>query len=275
MEVFYLYGDDSADEKRERVCAIGVVAGPEEMWNAIEPKWIERNNGIPFHAKDCESDQGDYANLTHRENKVLYRDLTTMLVDSGLGGLGISIDLAAQRKIFPNALDLAYYKAFMEILERTRVFVVRQQAVAKFTFDISTENEYNAGLLYATVRENEPDCFERFDPEISFVSAKDSARVQAGDLMAYEAMKALDHTVGPKKRRRASWDALRATERFEVFSYSEDWLTGLKKDMANLEKKLGYDQESYLNWLKEKNRQHSVSNLFHFTNHKWKQTNKK
>src|SRR5947209_5441885 len=112
-----VFGDDSSDEKRERVAAVAAVAGAEEAWDWIEPQWVARNNGIPFHARDCESDQGSYKDFSHAENKKLYRDLTTMMVFSELGGLGFGIDLVAQRKVFPHAPDMAYYKAFSEILE--------------------------------------------------------------------------------------------------------------------------------------------------------------
>lgn len=84
-----VYGDDSAGEKKERVCAVGVVIGTEDRWKDLEEKWLERTGGIPFHANECESDRGDYANRPHEANKTLYRDLTTLLVESELGGWGV------------------------------------------------------------------------------------------------------------------------------------------------------------------------------------------
>jgi hypothetical protein len=245
--VLFVYGDDSADEKKERVSAIGVVVGSKEAWEALESQWIARNKGIPFHAKDCESDQGDYKKLRHQENKELYRDLTTMLVESELGGIGIAIDLLAQRKIFPYSLDLAYHRAFLEVLERVRSLAAFCGEIATFTFDVSTENEYNAGLLYAITRENEPEMFEHLHAEISFVPARECPRVQVGDLMAFEAMKALDHTVGPIKRKRKSWEVLRATERFETLSYGIDWFIDLQRHLGELETKVGFNKQDYIN----------------------------
>src|SRR5436305_14140460 len=81
-----VYGDDSEDEKRERVCAIGVVFGEERSWASIESYWKERLAGIPFHANDCESDWGDFACFSHHDNKALYRDLATSLSQSYLHG---------------------------------------------------------------------------------------------------------------------------------------------------------------------------------------------
>ena len=188
-----------------------------------------------------------------------------MASTEGLGGLGIAIDIVAQRKVLPDSLDMAYYKAFTMILERVTNLAVVCGDVAKLTFDISPEHEYNAALVYRIYREDNPDMFKHLHAEISFASAREWPRLQVGDLMAYEAMKALDHTVGPKKRTRKSWDVLRATERFHTHSYGEDWFTGLRADLSNLERTLGFNRQDYVQWLKERNRHHDMSNIFHFT----------
>lgn len=263
----FVYGDDSSDERKERVTAIGIVLGSEVMWARLEPRWIARNEGVPFHAKDCESDQGDYRNIPHAENKALYRDLVTMLADSELGGLGVSIDLEAQRRIVPNSIDFMYYKAFMEMLPYVSRFSAQVNRIAKFTFDISTENEYNAALLYSYFKENEPEMSKQFAKEISFGSAKDSARLQVADLMAFEAMKALDNIVGPVKRKtRRSWAALQSTSRFETIAFSSDWFSDYRAHYADLEKIVGFNQKDYEQWLIDKRRHDDVSNRFHFLN---------
>ena len=262
----YVYGDDGGDEKKERVTAVAVIAGYGTWWEETESRWIARCGGIPFHAKECESDQGDYKDIPHEENKVMYRDLVTLLVESKLGGIGIAIDLVAQKKIFPNSLPLAYYRAFLETLQRAAVVAENMAEVAELTFDISTESEFNAGLSYSFMREGDADLRAWLHPKISFVSAKRDPRVQMADLLAYEAWKVLDHTVGPVKRKRASWEALRATGRFETLSYSEEWFTDLKRHIQSgeLEKKVGFNQNDYEKWLGQTGRQHNLSNLFTF-----------
>jgi hypothetical protein len=57
-----------------------------------------RCGGIPFHATDCESNRGDYRNIPNDENKAMYRDLTGILAASMVGGIGIAIDLTAQKR---------------------------------------------------------------------------------------------------------------------------------------------------------------------------------
>jgi hypothetical protein len=267
--VFFVYGDDSSDEKKERVLAIGVVIGTEENWKPVESKWELRNGGIPFHAKDCESDWGDFQPFTHQENKQRYRDMTTILVESELGGFGASIDLAAQNRLFPGSLEHSYFRAFSAVLQQIKWVSIKYNEVSKFAFDINVDQQFNAAYLYESVRKNDPEALSHFDPAISFAPAREYPRLQAADLMAFEAMKALDNTIGPKPRRRGSWEALRATERFEVHSFSEDWFAGLKRELENLESGFGYTREDYRKWLKDTNRQDNVSNRYYFTNMMW------
>jgi hypothetical protein len=264
--VIYVYGDDGADEKAERVRAVSVIAGFDEWWQRVEDDWTVRCGGIPFHAVDCESDHGDYEDIPHNENKATYRDLTGILAASELAGIGIAIDLIAQHKIFPGSLELAYYRAFLECLTGVATFAKNIGEVAKLTFDISTENEYNAGLLYKTMREGDPDLLKWLHPEISFVPWRDCTRVQVADLLAYEAWKALDHTVGQVKRRRCSWELLRNTGRFETLSYSEDWFRDLKRhiESGELGAKVGFCEMDYVRWLAQHHRQHNLTNLFTF-----------
>jgi hypothetical protein len=72
-------------------------------------------------------------------------------------------------------------------------------------------------------------------------------RVQAADLLAFEAWKALDHTIGPVKRKRKSWELLRATQRFETFSYSQDWFRDLKAHInsGELDRIVGFNEAGY------------------------------
>ena len=264
--MIYVYGDDGADAKRERVVAVSAVAGTEDQWQNLESEWIARCDGIPFHAKDCESDQGDYRGFPHEENKALYRELVGILSNSGLSGIAIAMDLAAQFQVFPDSASLSYYRSFVEVLQRTSEMAENQGQIAKLTFDISTENEFNAGYLYNVMRDGDPRIREWLAPEISFVSAKLSARVQAGDMLAYEGWKALDHTVGPVKRPRKSWDALRSTGRFETYSYSIEWFNDLRKhiESGNLTQMVKFTPEDYQNWLQEVGRQHNLTNMFTF-----------
>ena len=264
--MIHVYGDDGGDANKERVIAVAVIAGTEEWWQDVEDQWLVRCGGIPFHATDCESNRRDYQNTSNEENKAMYRDLAGILAASMVGGIGIAIDLTAQKRIIPGALPLAYYRSFLECVERAANVAQNFGEIAELTFDISTENEYNAGLLYSWARNGDARFRQWLAPKISFVTWRGSARVQAADLLAFEAWKALDHAVGPVKRKRKSWELLRATGRFETLAYSEQWFRDLKAhlDAGKLQKIVGFNESDYLGWLKKTGRKHSTSNLFHF-----------
>lgn len=262
--VIYAYGDDGSDSKRERVISVAIIAGREEWWEEAEVDWKVRCGGIPFHATDCESDQGDYENIPHEQNKALYKDLTRILAASKLGGIGVGIDLQGQQKVFPGRFELSYYRAFSECMEKVANVAEKDGEVVKIVFDVSRENEYNASALYSMLRNGEPRFAQRLDAEIGFTTWRGCPRVQMADLLAFESWKAIDHTLGPIKRTRKSWDVLRGTNRFETLAYGEEWFLGLKAHIGELEKAAGFNEGDYLQWLSNKNRKHNISNLIAF-----------
>ncbi len=152
-----VYGDESMDETKQRVCAVAGIIGTEDQWKALEWAWTCRTNGIAFHGNDCDSDQGDYANRPHWENKALYRDLTTLLANSGLAGYGHAVDLMAKNAVFPESEDLAYYTAFQRVVIAMKNFAQHAGEIAEMTFDMRLESEHNAGFLYGfSAREELP-----------------------------------------------------------------------------------------------------------------------
>jgi hypothetical protein len=260
-----VYGDESMDETKQRVCAVAGLIGTEEQWNALEWHWIRYTNGVPFHGNDCDSDHGDYAGRPHWENKALYRDLTILLANSGLAGYGQAIDLIAKNTVFPESEDLTYYTAFQRVILAMKNFASHAGDIAGLTFDMRLESEHNAGFLYRSLRENEPDWTPYQASKISFEFAKDNIRIQVADLLARESMKALDNRIGPVKRKiRKSWEALADTQRFQIDMFSVEWFEDMKRKLPETEQKMNMNRDMYIEWLRQRNRQHNVSNMFQF-----------
>jgi hypothetical protein len=260
-----VYGDESMDETKQRVCAVAGLIGTEEQWNALEWHWIRYTNGVPFHGNDCDSDHGDYAGRPHWENKALYRDLTILLANSGLAGYGQAIDLIAKNTVFPESEDLTYYTAFQRVILAMKNFASHAGDIAELTFDMRLESEHNAGFLYRSLRENEPDWTPYQASKISFEFAKDNIRIQVADLLARESMKALDNRIGPVKRKiRKSWEALADTQRFQIDMFSVEWFEDMKRKLPETEQKMNMNRDMYIEWLRQRNRQHNVSNMFQF-----------
>ncbi|MDR3799177.1 MAG: hypothetical protein P4K93_13555 [Terracidiphilus sp.] len=267
--MIYAYGDDGSDEKHERVTAVSIIVGPEEIWREVEGQWTVRCGGIPFHATDCECNppRGDYkGRLSHREAKDMYRDLVGILASSGLIGVGIGFDLAAQERTFPDCAELAYFRAFLECILQIAMFSDKIGEICEITYDISRENEARAAELYATLRESEEKFCRCLHSKISFQSWRDSARLQTGDMLAYEAWKALDHELGPIKRKRRSWELLRSTGQFETVAHSDEWFQSLKghQESGELAKVAGFDAHDYESWLSKTGRTHNTGNMIKF-----------
>ena len=149
----------------------------------------------------------------------------------------------------------------MEVIIHMKNCAQYNGQVSKFTFDMRPESDHNAGILYGALA-NEPDWRQFLVDEISFVTSRTNPRVQVADLFARETMKALGNIVGPVTRPpRKSWLALHGTERFHIAAFGEEYFADLKRQMPELERHSGVSRDAYLQWLRAKNRQHSMTNL--------------
>ena len=261
-----VFGDDSADETRQRVFAVAGVIAPEWLWQKLEDAWLRRTGGIPFHATDCDSDHGDYAGNSHKENKHLYRDLSIMLAKSGAWGFGAALDLAAHREFFPGVpQDMSYYKGFEAVVTFLKTLARdRFNETVKFTFDNRFESNHNAADLY-DVLVNDPDYSEVISDGISFTVSRRQPRIQIADLLARETMKHLDHMIGPIKRvTRKPMEGFFATTHFGFDFYRRDYFKDKLTKMETLERKAGFNQQDYLEWLQKRKTEDNIGNRFKF-----------
>jgi len=147
------FGDDSADETKQRVFAVAGLFAGDDVRGPLVDKWTARTGGIPFHSTDCDSDRGDYAGLDHHEKKILYRDLTQILAASGAFGFGVALDIRGFKAVYPDLQDeMIYLKAFFEtILYISQTAKKDFSDGVKFIFDCRTESNHSASLLYDIV----------------------------------------------------------------------------------------------------------------------------
>jgi hypothetical protein len=246
-----VYGDESLDGTQSRVCAVAGVIGTEEVWRELEPKWVERNSGLPFHATDCESGHGDYEGWDHDRRKTLYTDLTILIAESGIGGYASAQDLAAQRKAFPSPYEPPlYYQGFMDVLEVMRNAADNRGEMAELTFDSRIGTEFNATEIYAYLQDSGLYWREHLAEKLSFVSSRKDPRIQIADLFAHEAMKELDNEVGPTKRAtRKSWECLKSTGNFRIEIFGEKYFSDPRMQPQTLLKALGFKDGDFDEWL--------------------------
>jgi hypothetical protein len=214
-----LYGDESADETKQRVFAVAGVIGQESEWAETIRHWLRRTKGLPFHANVCESEFADHPDRQkHKDNLRLYKDLTTILADSRLIGVGVAMDLISQRACLPGVLpDMAYYKCFNDVIatiskvadgfnsHREREHTLKLE----FVFDSRKESDGTAGTLYTLFR-TLPEWADvsMFDTGVRFEGGQEP-RLEMADLLARESMKELDRKVTNSPRTpRLSYQAL-------------------------------------------------------------------
>ncbi len=266
-----IFGDESADETRQRTFAIsGLIASP-EIWETFRRAWLKRTGGKIFHAADCESDHGDFAvtpENSHADNLKLYADLVQLLAHSGVRGYAAALDIGAWYEAFAGApKDMGYYKCLQEVIKHFAA-EYRGGTELEFTFDRRQESEYNAGLLYqymVTLPEwKEQGIF--MGARINFDSRKD-VRIQVADIIAREAMKHLDN-LGKRPMRRS----LKALTELPGVPFVFDFFTReycfhTKAIWPQLEEATGMHPENYLAWLKEKRlASDNWSNRFRYVN---------
>jgi len=268
-----IFGDESADETKQRTFAIsGLIASP-ETWETFRQAWLQRTGGKIFHAADCEGDHGEFAvttGNTHADNLKLYADLVQILAHSGVRGYAAALDIGAWYEAFAGApKDMGYYKCLTEVIKHFAYTTDYHKGVElEFTLDHRQESEYNAGLLYqymvALPEWKEKNVF--MGARINFGSRKD-VRIQAADIIAREAIKHLD-SLGKRPMRRS----LKALAELPGVPFVFDFFTReyclhTKSIWPQLEEATGMHWENYLAWLKENNlASDNWSNRFQYVN---------
>ena len=254
-----VFGDESHDERRERVFAVAGLLGADADWNAVVPAWTERTGGKVFHAATCETEYANHPDRAlHKENLRLYADLTRILAGSNLMGFGAAMHIGGWRNAFPAsqqayAPERAYHKCFSEVViyfGRIAGLSIPPERV-KFTFDRNLEQEFTAHELYTLIAQS-PDwpygC--HLADELSSATIA-SPKIQMADLVAREAMKHLDNEIGPAKRAtRLSMSKLLESKRFRFEEYMPEYSTDLIESAAKVAAASGLTAEKYKEWLR-------------------------
>jgi hypothetical protein len=261
--VLKLYGDESSDEKRERVFAVAGVVGSEPEWRRAELSWIARTEGKPFHANHCEYEFAkDPDRAKHEANLKLYASLAQVLVESDLVGFAYALDLRAFGELFPEVLpDLAYHKCLTDLL--TAAFTTARRfnddpsedvdVRLEFTFDARRESDGKTGEIYRVLR-SQPEWMDAgILPEKIAFKDEPEPRLEMADLFAREAMKELDRQwTGKPPRPRRSYLALENSRKGTVKPfhfrerdrrYVEAWHDSVEQPEAKAM------MESYRAWL--------------------------
>jgi hypothetical protein len=171
----------------------------------------------------------------------------------------MAIDLASQREIFPEGMEMSYYKGFSEVVEHMKNCAHYNNEKVHYVFDMRQESTYNTALLFRMLQAIPQ--WNRFMGGLSFEPARDNPRLQAADLFVREVMKAWDNRVAPIKRKmRRSWKVLLDTNRFHGEVLGLDFFLSLKASIPEMEKRVGMSMPQFAQWLGERGLVDNMSN---------------
>lgn len=256
MEIMILsvFGDESSDERQERVFTVSGVCGTSAEWSLAIKEWMQITKGEEFHASDWETAG------RHDEYCALAESLGRGIV----AGFTVSLDLISFSEIFPNRLrDTGYYQCFSKILDvYTSNAAQWNNRVAadpscgdpsfelEFTFDHRKASQGNAGTLYASfVKQPEWKDANILNRKVSF-DCRTNPRIQIADLVAREAMKELDRkisTPGLKKRKQLVYLERRGA--FKFVELDRNYCLCLREQLQKND-----DEPGYWEWLRRTRR---------------------
>lgn len=255
LAIYSVYGDESYDEKKERVFALAGVFGLQEHWDRLISKWTDITKGKEFHATEWEP-----------ERPKDYISLVRAVAESRLHGWGVGMSLIDKRTIFDRAKkNFEYYICFVRVIdhfaEYTRLCL--PQGTTDFTFDhINNGIEYNAGLLYAEMG-NAPEWrgSEFIEKDVTYASRK-NPKIQVADMWAREVMKHTDRTIisSPPLPMRRSFQVLRKNKLFSLDMVDKSYFEDMKRKVQD--NRPGLDK--YYGWLAKHRRQDNTENRIRF-----------
>ena len=264
-----VFGDESHDGKSERVFVVAGICGTQEEWDPLVGKWLARTDGKVFHAADCESDRGNFKGIPHDQNLKLYEDLTILLSESGLTGVGVAFDVATFHRLFPQTLnDVGYYKAFMEVIKfyAKVAATCRPEERVKFVFEQRLETDYNAAALYRYLRNLPEWRYHAALGEIGFSDKDGATELQAADLLARETMKIFKvlFSGGTIEKGRKSAIALAESGWFSYVGLGPESIEHWRDQVEQLERRTGLSRDQYADWKREHGCQDTLDNRLQF-----------
>jgi len=265
--VLSVFGDESADETKQRVFAVSGVVGAETDWQRAEDAWTAYTKGEVFHAADWE----------HAGRKQDYKALAQILAASSVAGVAYAIDLVAFNAVFPGTLrEAPYLKCFTRLVvdsaSTAMAFNVREDTSTpisrlEFTFDNRPEVLVSASILYgAALNERGWEPASLLASKISF-ECRTNPRIQMADMIAREAMKDLDRVVGPVQfPERKSKIELAKNDHFRFFVLDRDYFERDSAIEAQLSKD-GFNVGAYEQWLLKTGAQDTWDSKVRFLKH--------
>lgn len=256
IRMLAVYGDESHDDKEQRIYAVGGIMGTQEAWDSVESLWFAITEGKIFHAADCESGYGAYYSIAREKRNEEYKHLTQLLALSELQGFGVAMDIVAWKNFFPNTHETwPYIRCFIRCLTRFLKISAESDSPqkVKFTFHMNSKIQYNVAYLYDLLTKLPNERYQNscyLADEISFASGNNIG-IQAADLWVREIMKFCESRILRYKQRqiRKSLRVLSDSRRFNFDYQGYEYFKDFRNHFTDLEHRTGMRLENYMVWL--------------------------
>jgi hypothetical protein len=187
------YFDDSADDKRERLCAYGGLIGGSNQWDAFEMQWSHETHGLePFRSTDCETGHGQFCAWPKERRDDLMGRLVSVLRQTQLRGFASIIPVREYKAAFPICRE---YDPYLLALRQ----VIMNMAYIGHVLRVDVRLWFEQGPMDAAILEVFKSIvgWKQWAPTSRLrrinLEAKSLRALQSADLIAREAFKQVDN----------------------------------------------------------------------------------
>ena len=207
LMILAVYADDSADQRRETVFTVGGFMGFPQMFTEAERQWsacLQKNNLEYFKASEAQNLDGQFDSLrlmmppraARAFAESVRHDLGQIIADAHLGGIALSLEMQAFKKVLREQLDAErHFNTSDCCIYMFRQFIVNcvdlmnmdwpESASTQIAFVFDDHSNWRAAEdCYQTLRDDAV-----IGPRLGSIShANDKTMValQMADLCAYE-----------------------------------------------------------------------------------------
>jgi hypothetical protein len=205
--MFQVYLDESADQKRKHVYAMGGWLADLDTWTSFIPKWQKRiadeRTLASFHMADCESGWADFHGWAKERRQSLIKDLIKLIVDADVRGFGAAISMNDYQEVYNAAVSdeqrdllgkgdphlLVFMQCALEIC--MSINHLPETEKVSFVYHAKPEIEYKTQRYFDIVKNESNLLFSTRLGTLNFSTKEDLLPLQAADIVAYELMKTL------------------------------------------------------------------------------------
>ncbi len=190
---------DESGTKHTEIVTIGGFVSSALRWRRFDKEWsqILKTMSVQyFHMREYAHYRGQFQGWSDARREIIMTKLIPIIRRHVIFKVAVSIDMRAYNRLFPKKLKEAfgdsYYFCFREcvnaIVKRCKQTGVQESV--SYTFDENKPLAARAKRIFAGYKNNPnfPDDYHRVG-SISYADDKVARRLQAADIMAYEANK--------------------------------------------------------------------------------------